>query len=159
MRVIATGVELCGPNNSGCTDFEELAVATGKLATFTVDGVCVDDRLLAGGLQANQNGVVVELLGAYQSVVSDDLIVALDVTNDSDETVILNGWSAEYLTAESRQATASDAIGPDELRSGASAYLALVFPTQGLGGTVNLTGYDADFTVDLEWELMLTAPE
>ena len=157
-EVIDTGVRLCDPAGGpdACNPFEELTVSSGKLVSFTVDGVGVDDRLAAGGASANQNGVTADLLGAYHSVQSDVLIVAIDLANGGDDQTVLNGYSAEYLSEDGRQVTASDAIGPDDLRPGASTYMVLVFPSQGVGGTVFLGGYPSDFSADLEWEFALT---
>ena len=155
--VTDTGVRLCDPAGGpdACTDFEELTVSSGRLISFTVDGFEVDDRLALGGVTANQNGVTAELLGAYHSVQSDVLIVAIDLTNEGDDQTVLNGFSAEYLSPEGRQVTASEAVGPDDLRPGASSYMVLAFSSQGVGGTVFLGGYPSDFSADLEWEFAL----
>lgn len=157
--VTDTGVELCSDDGAGgrvCTQFETLRVDSGKLQSFTVDGVEIAERLAAGGQVAQQGEATVELVGAYHSVQADSLVVALDVRNGSDQTLNLNPYSAEYVTVDGRQVTAADAFAPIDLRPGVSAYVALAFPAQGVGGTVYLTGYGDDFSSELEWELTLS---
>jgi hypothetical protein len=157
LRVTDTGVELCqtGPDGRrSCMDFENLTVTDGKLATFTIAGTAIEDRLFAGGTTATDGDVVVELIGAYHSVQADSLVVVVDITNGSSQPVDLNLYSAEYLTPDSRQVSAEEAVGPFDLRPGASGYAALMFPAQGVGGAVYITGWDDDYD-ELEWELAL----
>lgn len=154
-----TGFELCSGDvtqEGACNHFADLEVVDGMLRSFTVDDVAIADRLAAGGQVAQQADTTVELIGAYHSVQADSLIVALDVTNGADTTLMLNPYTAEYVTMEGRQVTAADAFGPIDLRAGVSAYVVLAFPAQGVGGTVYLTGSADDFMTDLEWELALT---
>jgi hypothetical protein len=157
LRVIDTGVELCSTDLDGsrsCFDFEEMTVSDGKLVTFTADGTSIDDRLYAGATTATERDVSVELLGAYHSVQADSLLVAIDISNQSSESIDLDLFGATYVTPEGRQVTASEAVGPYELRPGASSFAGVMFPAQAVGGTVYLTGWDGNFE-DLEWELPL----
>ncbi len=160
LTVTTSGIQLCTDDGAGgqdCTQFEALQTDGGKLAAFTVDGIDIAERLAAGGQTARSGETTVELVGAYHSVQADSLVVALDVRNGTDQTVQLNPYTAEYVTRDGRQVTAADAFAPLDLRSGASAYVALVFPAQGVGGTVYLTGFDDGFVEEFEWELPLTA--
>lgn len=156
--VVDTGVELCSDDGSGatnCTRFEALQLEGSHLTSFTVDGVDIAERLASAAPPVEQGQTSVALLGAYHSVQSDSLVVALDVANGSDELVHLNAYTAEYLTTAGRQVTAADALSPLDLRPGASAYVMLIFAAEGVGGTVYLTGYGQDFVQDFEWEFPL----
>ena len=160
LSVIDGGVELCSDDGMGvtaCTRFEALQLEGSHLVSFAVDGVDITGRLASAAPPVEQGGTSVALLGAYHSVQSDSLIVALDVSNGGDELVHLNAYTAEYLTSAGRQVTAADALSPMDLRAGASAYAMLIFPAQGVGGTVYLTGYGPDFLEDFEWEFPLVA--
>ena len=116
--VTDTGVELCSDDGAGgrvCTQFESLRVDSGKLQSFTVNDVEIAERLADGGQVAQQGEATVELVGAYHSVQSDSLLVALDVRNDTDQTLNLNPYSAEYVTIDGRQVSTADAFAPIEV--------------------------------------------
>ena len=136
-----------------CTQFTSLTVTDGKLANFAVNATPIDDRLAAPGAATQSGGATVTLLGAYESVQADSLIVVLDIAN-STEPLNLNVYSAEYITSDGRQVTVGDAVGPIQLRAGASASVVLSFPSQTIGGTVYLTGSDQDYN-PIEWVVPL----
>jgi hypothetical protein len=157
--VTETGMRVCNTDIDGsrnCTDMEELTVTNGKLATFTVDGTQIDDRLAAGGATATEGATSVTLLGAYHSIQGDVLLVALDIVNEGDEPTNLNIYSAEYVNDAGRQVSAGDAIGPSELRGGAAGSAVIYIPAQSVGGTFYLDGSSDDFMTSYEWELQLT---
>jgi hypothetical protein len=152
------GVDLCFPPevDEPCWFYRDLVVRDGQLANFTVNGEPIEDRLFAGDASDETGDVVAELVAAYHTITGDVLVVILDVENGSADDVSLSIYSADYLTADNRQVSASDAVGPVELRAGSSAYVALIFPSQGIGGTAYLPGWGAGST-ELEWEIPLEA--
>ena len=152
-------VEMCHATDDGsrsCSVMADITVDGELLSTFTVDGAPIDQRLATGGATASDGNVTVTLLGAYHSVQADTLVVALDIHNGADDVTNLNIYTAEYINDAGRQVTASDAVGPIELRSGAASYATIYFPAQGVGGTFYLEGYSEDFSRDYEWDLKLT---
>ena len=152
-------VEMCNVGDDGsrsCSVMGDITLDGGLLSAFTVDGAPIDDRLATGGETTSEGNVAVTLLGAYHSVQADLLVVALDIHNGADDATNLNIYTAEYINDAGRQVTASDAVGPIELRSGAASYATIYFPAQGVGGTFYLEGYSEDFSRDYEWELTLT---
>lgn len=149
-----TGIEICDDYSQiGCVAFENLTMADGRVQTFTVDGIAIDDRLTTGEASAEQGGAVIEVVGAYWSVQDNNLTVVLDVHNGGDDSVHLHHPQATYQTEDRRQASSFDSYGPLEVHAGMSAGVVVFVFNQNVGGTLFVKGLSGDFMTRYEWQL------
>ncbi len=142
--------ETCGIGANFTTDPD-----SGLLTGFTVDGQSLEGRLLGGSGQATSGAdAQFTLVSAYKSIQANSLYVVVDVENGPNP-LDISPWSAEYVTPDGRQVTASDGVGPAELRPGAKATYLVIFDGADLGGTLYMGGYSERGQSEFEVELPL----
>lgn len=144
-----------------CTD-ESCAVisqvvtdpATGRVETFTVDGVALAGRISGSGLVADDDGVVAQVRTAYVTN-AGQLVVTAELTNTTATEVELFGFAGVLRPDDgSSGVEASAAFGEPVVEPGASGVLVLVFDTDLLGGRIGLSGIrgdglDVSLTIDV----------
>ena len=114
----------------------------GRLVDFQVSGQPIAGRLIAGtGQVGSALGVTFKLVAAYRTISSGgDLVVVLDVTGAPDGNRGVQAYSATYDGPAGPRVTASSSAsgGTSTLATGATSTIAVTFPSQPIGGTVNI---------------------
>lgn len=127
--------ETCGVWADFTTDPE-----SGLLTGFTVNGQSLEGRILGGsGESVSAAGAQFTLVSAYKSIQGENLWVVVEVANGP-EPISIYPWEAEYVTADGRQVSATDGLGPGDLRPDAKATHVLGFAGADPGGTVYMVG-------------------
>lgn len=154
-EVTDDGIDLCPIDDleRECLAYENFTITNDRLVTFSIDGIQIDDRLAAGGATSIQGDVEVELVGAYRSIASDTLLVAVNIRNDGDRSTSFWLSEAAYVSADGRQLSVSAVEGLNELRAGASSVAVFYVPQEDVGGTFFVVGRHRGELQDIEWEL------
>jgi hypothetical protein len=146
--------EVCRQGGS-CVQYDQLVIdpATGLLRSFSTSGSPLTGRVVGAGATASANGLDIREISAYRST-SDQVTVIIEITNASDATLRVFGFTAVYLPDGGTSAIGVDgAWGDDSIAPGASGRLLLSFPGASLGGRISLSGLrsdDLDVTLDAE---------
>lgn len=137
------GYQSCSEDLEGeevCTEYTDLETQGGKLASFSVNGTPLEERLTLGdGSSVNAGELAkVELLSAYKSG-RGDLFVVMKIDSRGEEvSPYVN--QATYRAPNGRQSTASsDSSYIDGLAPDSSATMYAIFPRAEVGGEVTLT--------------------
>lgn len=148
-------VEVCNPGMA-CTVYADFTGADGQLIDFTIDGNAVSPRLGPPTLEPTSVGpLTVSMLGSYRTVNSDNLVILFEATTAAD--VDLGSYSASYITADGQQLAVDSAIGPYELRAGARAQFAIIFPPADPGGRILFDAFDTATFDSLTFDLAVPA--
>jgi len=140
------GYRFCQASGSAktCFDYTRITRTDGKVASFTVNGKPIGDRLAVGsaapvtfrGLDAHAT-----FLAAYETTASDNLLVAVRIS--SGPSVRLGAVEASYRSGQGGPVPSAQAFGPDTLGAGSSANYLFAFPKAPLGGRLVVTTADA----------------
>lgn len=125
----------------------------GRLVSFTIDGVSLDDRLVADGEPVQTGDVTAKVVSAFELVTNDSPVVIVELSNQGDGDYRL--LAAEYAALDGAVETTGPTADGFVVPAGASNRVALVFGTAEFGGTVVLQGEQGDTL--LEHELPLSA--
>ncbi|MCE5290830.1 MAG: hypothetical protein LLG14_16550 [Nocardiaceae bacterium] len=127
-----------------CVDYADIKASGDKIASFTVSGKDIKDRLLAGsGTTVNVGDLgEVQVLVSYQGAISNSLYITFRIKSGS-APIGLN-YETAYRSAEGRQTQPSDRVGPSTLQPNSTAYYMLVIPKSTLGGDLLLGLYATD---------------
>ena len=136
------GFEVCLDTCIRYHDFEE---SDGLLTTFSLDDRPLDGRIVGPAEPIEVGPATVRAASSYEASSEDSLIVSFVV--EAHETVSVGVASAEYVGPGGSQQAASAAVGPFDLRSGASAHYMVLFPAADLGGTLYVPIWDDASTV------------
>lgn len=148
--------------DGGCSTYSGVVTepASGRLTSFSVDGLPLTGRIAGSGPAADRDGIVVRVTSAYVSV-GGDLFVVLDVANTSEFGVELFGFAAVLQPTGSSGPTASTeaagAWGAATIDADSTGEMLLVFPASSLGGQFQLSGLRDD-GLDLAFDVVVPAP-
>ncbi len=136
--VVPSKVSNLPPNNYTAFKLDK----KGRLASFKVSNQALTGRLLVGtGQTGTAVGVFFKLAAAYQAISSGgDLIVVLDVTGAPDGTTSVQASGASYDSPSGQKVATSrvEASSASQLPAGTTTTIAILFPSQPIGGTVNI---------------------
>lgn len=128
-----------------CYKYADIEAKDGKVASFTVDGRKLNDRISLGDGVAVSAGPYgsVRFLSAYKSA-GNDLFVVIEVKTKK-EKAQFQAYEATYRSPSGRQAKASagtsDFVIPDSTTN-----QALIFPNAQPGGVVTMEVVDEDYS-------------
>ena len=131
------GFEVCTDTCIRYHDFEE---SGGLLTTFSLGDRPLEGRIVGPAEPIEVGPATVRATSSYEASSEDSLIVSFVV--EAHEAVSVGVASAEYVGPGGSQQTASAAVGPFDLRSGASAHYMVLFPAADLGGTLYVPIWD-----------------
>jgi hypothetical protein len=154
----ASGFQLCGPDGT-CATFDDVVTdpGTGRVASFSIDGVGLAGRIVGDGPTADRDGIFAHVTTAYVAN-SSDVFVVIDIDNTTDVAVELFGFAAVLEpVAVGAGLEATGAWGDQRVAPGASARHLLRFPPADLGGRLRLSGLRSD-GLDLSFELSVPSP-
>jgi hypothetical protein len=145
LAVADQSFEICEPDG-GCRTFGGVVSDpdTGRLASFSIDGVPLTGRIVGGGPSVDRDGLIAEVRSAYRSI-DGDLFVVTELANGTDVGVEMFGFAAVFepdRVAGSVEATG--AWGTATVEPGATTELLLLFASSEIGGQLRLTGLRAD---------------
>lgn len=129
-------VELAGYDYT--TKYADIDFDGGKIASFTVDGRDVSDRLVVGSGEAVETSDKLarfEVLSAYQSASDHLFVVVKYTTNDRPMDF---GYQATYRDPSGRQIQDSDSIIPDSIVEHSYQLGTVIFPGAEIGGAMKL---------------------
>ena len=138
-------------DDSTCIEWANIEGRGGKIVAFTANDEPVRDRIVVGSGQPVQAGSLasVTLLYAYQSVVTPNLYVVVNVESGSSP-VTAAIYDATFRGAGGRQLKVDDesSSGPTDLDADSSATMVMAFPQAKLGGSATFSVISDDFTTD-----------
>lgn len=122
------------------------AVPSGKLASFTVNDLPIESRLLPHSDRApvSVGGVEVKLISAYRTAQSDTLIMTLRATNSTASEVTVAAYDATYVSAAGEQVKPVGYVGSSDLQAGATTSLAIAFEATDPGGVLSLEVFETE---------------
>jgi hypothetical protein len=128
-------VDVC--SEGYCDQFSGFVVADGRLQSFALNGVAIDDRLAMPSKALAFGPISVRVVGAFERVSVDELAVVLSITGGGEELAV--AWDDVRYVDGSRGELAVDlpasAYPPVIAPDGAQAVV-FQFPTGTLGGEV-----------------------
>lgn len=146
-EVTPKGIRLCSFGEvRECTHFVDITVDDGQVVSWANNKEPLAPRTVGTTAMGSALQTRFTVVGAFFSVQSDALIIAVDAHNRGEDTVDVAVESAEYVAKNGRQASASGADGPDEVRPGARAAYILSFAGVRPGGTLYIPVNSADFS-------------
>jgi hypothetical protein len=155
--------QVCAEN--GCVLIGDLVVdpTTGRVVTFSVDGVPIAGRIGGPGLVADDDGVVAQVLTAYATN-AGQVVVTVEIDNTTSTDVELFGFGAVLQPVGAVGGVeATSAFGVPGVTAGADGDLLLVFDVEpgpdgsiAVGGRLSLFGLRSD---GLEVRLDIDVPE
>ena len=139
--------EELAPSTKRCSLWSGVEAEDGKLASLTVDGNSLRDRISVGTGEKIKLGALgrLEFLSAFQSPSANGMIVNLRLKTKALAVSATEFYSARYRSKDGRQSTASNAMVPDEIAPDSVAYLAVVFDRAKPGGELLATVSDSDY--------------
>lgn len=120
------------------TKYADIEFDGGKIASFTIDGKDVSDRLVVGSGDAveTSDGLArFEVLSVYQGI-SDDLFVV--VKYSTQDRPMDFGYQATYRDPSGRQIQDTDSIVPDSIVEDSYQLGTVIFPGAEIGGVMKL---------------------
>lgn len=133
------------------TKYADIKFDGEKIASFTIDGIDVSERLVVGdgeSVESSDMLVNFEVLSAYKSI-SDDLFVVVKYsTNDRPMDF---GYQATYRDPSGRQIDDSDSINPSSIVADSYQLGIVIFPGAEIGGAMQLnygSGDEGAFVFD-----------
>lgn len=148
--------QLC--SGDGCATISAVVVdpATGRVASFSVDGRPLAGRIAGAGPIADDDGLVAQTRTAYVAN-AGQLVVAVEVSNTTGTDVELFGFAAVLHPADGSVAVeAASGFGDTTVAAGGVGHLVLAFDTAQLGGRVDIRGLRSD-GLDVELEVDVPA--
>jgi len=110
----------------------------GRLDSFTINGVALDDRLIVGGDSDTTDGVEAALVSAFQLASSDRPVVIVEFDNGADGRYRLS--EAIYVAPDGTEGSSVPGGRGLLVPAGEENRAALVFEAAPLGGTLTLVG-------------------
>jgi len=146
-RVCSTSEEKLAEGEKRCYVWGDIESKEGKIASLTVDGEDLADRISLGTGEKVKLGPLgtVEFLSAYQTVSSSGLIVNLRVKTADLAVSGSSLSSARYRAKDGRQSSAAEANVVEEIAPNSLTYLGVYFDRAKPGGELIATFTDADF--------------
>jgi hypothetical protein len=145
----------CDRDNKYCATYGDVQAVGGKIATLTVNGKDLKPLIFVGGGRRVPLGSLgtVKLLTAYQSAVSGNLFVTVEVSAGAQP--IDPDDDTAYRNPNGVQTNAAGVTGPTTLRAHSRANYLLMFTRAKIGGTVTFgaftdEGNAADATATFE---------
>ena len=144
---IKAGYKLCSTdgNETVCTTYESFKSNDGKIASFTVNGNELADRIAIGQGKPTKAGdlATVRFISSYKAG-SNYLWVSMQIKS-GDKKLNLGTFDAKYRAPEGRQSTAQYAEGPSELGADSTATVSIGFEKAEPGGEITLVIWDEDY--------------
>jgi hypothetical protein len=155
--VTVTGgvVEVC--QGSECVVYDQIVTdpASGRVVTFSIDGVPLAGRLSSGGLPTDADGVIGRTITAYRSNAGQMLIIA-EISNTTDVAIEVFGFAAVFRAAAAASgAEAVSVWGESAIQAGAVSSMLFVFDSDGPEGRMQVNGLRDD---GIEFELDINVP-
>lgn len=137
------GYQICQDDSDRCTVYADITANGAKLASFTVDGRELGNRLLIGDGEKREVGSVatVELISAYKAQ-ANDLFVVFWMKAQTDGVAIEHRTA--YLSKNGRQRQLGGWQGPTSLLENSTGTYTVLFPGASLGGTLHLELFAED---------------
>jgi hypothetical protein len=155
--VVLTGMDDNNqPYDTTYGDFE-VDPDTGRLVNFTVNGTALEGRISVGGQAVTAHGITVAPFTAYQTVVSDDLWVVVDITNNAGQPFSNAAYDSSYVGPDGIQTQAETADAADEIQAGATARALITFLGAPLGGQLFYKGFLDDFLTEVNVTVTIPA--
>lgn len=120
------------------TKYADIEFDGGKIASFTIDGKDVSDRLVVGSgevVETSDELASFEVLSAYQSISNYLFVVVKYKTNDRPADF---GYTATYRDPSGRQINDSDSVTPSSVVEESYQLGTVTFPSATIGGTMKL---------------------
>lgn len=150
--------EVC--QGSECVVYDQIVTdpTSGRVVTFSIDGVPLAGRLSNSGLPTDVDGVIGRTITAYRSNAGQVLIVA-EISNTTNETVEVFGFAAVFrpMVADSG-AEAVSVWGESSIPAGGVGSLLFVFDSEGPEGRLHLNGLRGD-GIEFEMDVAVPAPD
>lgn len=124
------------------TVWKDFTYDGGKVSGWTIGETPLSSRVWTKDAEASLKGVNVKLVSAYQN--DSALWVILDVTS-ADRDLKMD-YSPALTDAKKRQREAATVVGPDEVKTGTSAYVAYAFEGAAYGGTLTYALTSTNFS-------------
>lgn len=138
------GLNVCA--NRECVFYSEFVVSDGLLESFSLNEVPVVDRFVAPSKETFVEPVTVRVVGGFQRVTAEQLVVVIDVVADADGEFAFG--TAEYVDPDGAtipiDVTAS--AFPERLAAGQHAYAELQFPVAAFDGELRFSFLPDDST-------------
>lgn len=137
-----SGYKSCGSDNS-CVTWDNIEARGDKIATFTVNGKQLSNRLSVGGGKPVAVGSLgtVTIGEAYQGVQSGALFVTFKLKAGSLPLMVDQTESA-YVGRNGTQVSAAEVVGPSTLLPNAVGNYYIDFPHSAIGGKLTLNVID-----------------
>jgi hypothetical protein len=158
LGVATTGFDVCEADRA-CVTYSAIVSdpASGQVTTFSIDGVPLTGRIVGAGPAADRDGVTARVGSAYRSI-SGDLLVLVEVDNNTDVSVEPFGFAAVFQTLDTGEGVeATGAWGAGVVAAGDTGYLLVRFASTELGGRLRFSGVRSD-GLDVSFELVVPAP-
>ncbi len=138
-------------DDSTCIEFAHIEGRGGKVVAFTANDQPIRDRIVVGTGEPVQAGSLasVTLLYAYQSIVTPNLYVIVNVKSGSSPVTVATD-DAVFRGADGRQLEVDSeySLGPTDLGADSSATMVLAFPQATLGGSATFSVLSDDLVTD-----------
>jgi len=138
-------------DDSTCIEWANIEGRGGKVVSFTANDQPVRDRIVVGSGEPVRAGSLasVTLLYAYQSIVSPNLYVVVNVKSGSSPVTVAT-YDATFRGADGRQlqVVAEYGLGPTDLDADSSATMVMAFPEAKLGGSATFSVLSDDLMTD-----------
>jgi len=153
------GLDASGNQTEQCNTYADFTVDGDRLASFTIDGTPVSDRIRAGDpAGTSADGVTARIVTAYQTA-RGDLALNIDITNGRDTALAVADYDWAFVTADGRQVAPSELFaGPaPQVEPGATAGHVVYFEQAPLGGSLRIVAFADDFATEVRFELGVPA--
>ena len=133
-----------------CDQFSGFVVTDGRLQTFRLNGVNIDDRLAMPSKELAVGPISVSVVGAFERVTVDELAVVLEIAPGGEELAV--AWDAVRYVDPTGGDLPVDLLAsayPAVVGPGAQSVV-LQFPTSALGGEVVWTYTTAESPTPVE---------
>jgi hypothetical protein len=147
VMVGADRVALCPPQTTvtkGCTSFTAFQIdpASGDLASFEINGVRIDDRLvdLRTAPDVKDGDMLFDPMVAYESITTSAVSVIVDVSNGTNEPVTVDLGQSTFTGADGRAVAATSWVGPTVIFPIETGHFEVDFETAELPGRLTIAG-------------------
>ena len=153
------GVEACDAERV-CVTFTDVVTepASGRVVSFTIDGVPLAGRITGEGPVDDRDGVSARVSSAYRTI-DGDLFTVIEIDNRAEVAAEVFGFAAVLepdQVGDSVETTGT--WGRATVEPGASSRLLVLFAGSELGGRVRLSGLRAD-GLDLSFDVQVPTPD
>lgn len=152
-KAVSQGYRSCdtqeaGKKPEGCTVWSDIQTKAGKIASFTVNGTSLKNRIVIGDGKTIDLGSLgtLEYLSAYQWVTDGGGVQVNFRLKSTGQTIATGDMNdAKYRTSEGRQIITSGASHPGELAPDSTADVSIAFDRAEMGGEVSFTLTDGGY--------------